>query len=340
MLDRAVCRTAFACLSDAELDRLADEFIAAAARARRRLSASSTSSSATATSDTSCSARARAADRYGGSLENRTRFHASRRRRHPRAGSRAGRSCVRLSVFDTVPYRKRGDGVGEAERRAAGSGDWGTGDWDSFGFGVLESDDQPRRGARRMPRRARRCWSSSASAGSARPAAVRTTTRTSSGRRSFPPLDGYEPPEDPLRGVRAADSGDGHAEAAISADWCSCGSAYSYLQEWLPHVGQHTVRDGLTRLRRPRPHRAVVSRSAGRRAGGRAAQARGFLPHVQRLHHRSAHGAGVRVLSARHVLRGAAGSGEIREVRARDTGLGLEGLGIRIETDAFARSIV
>jgi 2,4-dienoyl-CoA reductase-like NADH-dependent reductase (Old Yellow Enzyme family) len=60
----------------------------------------------------------------------------------------------------------------------------------------------------------------------------------------FPPLDGYEPPEDPLRGVWR------HIEATAMLkrgfpNMVFVGSAYSYLQEWLPHVGQHNVREGL-----------------------------------------------------------------------------------------------
>jgi 2,4-dienoyl-CoA reductase-like NADH-dependent reductase (Old Yellow Enzyme family) len=61
----------------------------------------------------------------------------------------------------------------------------------------------------------------------------------------FPPLDGYEPPEDPLRGVARQIQ----ATALLKQSFPQMvfvGSAYSYLQEWLPHVGQHAVRNGLT----------------------------------------------------------------------------------------------
>src|SRR5262249_13559289 len=65
-------------------------------------------------------------------------------------------------------------------------------------------------------------------------------------RRAFsPPLDGYEPPEDPLRGVARQI----HATALLKRSFPQLifvGSGYSYLQEWLPHVGQHTVRTGMT----------------------------------------------------------------------------------------------
>jgi 2,4-dienoyl-CoA reductase-like NADH-dependent reductase (Old Yellow Enzyme family) len=61
----------------------------------------------------------------------------------------------------------------------------------------------------------------------------------------FPPSDGYLPPEDPLLGVaRQLD-----ATARLKRDFPSLaivGSAYTYLQEWLPHVAQYNVRHGLT----------------------------------------------------------------------------------------------
>jgi 2,4-dienoyl-CoA reductase-like NADH-dependent reductase (Old Yellow Enzyme family) len=63
----------------------------------------------------------------------------------------------------------------------------------------------------------------------------------------FPPLDGYEPPEDPLRGVWRQIA----ATAILKRDFpqmAFVGSAYSYLQEWLPHVAQRNVREGLCDL--------------------------------------------------------------------------------------------
>ena len=60
---------------------------------------------------------------------------------------------------------------------------------------------------------------------------------------AFPPSDGYLPPEDPLVGVArqiamTARLKHRHPELAI------VGSGYTYLQEWLPHVGQRVLRDG------------------------------------------------------------------------------------------------
>jgi 2,4-dienoyl-CoA reductase-like NADH-dependent reductase (Old Yellow Enzyme family) len=58
-----------------------------------------------------------------------------------------------------------------------------------------------------------------------------------------PPSDGYLPPEDPLVGVDRQV----HAVAAIKQALPQLGivgSAYSYLQEWLPNVAQAQVRAG------------------------------------------------------------------------------------------------
>lgn len=59
----------------------------------------------------------------------------------------------------------------------------------------------------------------------------------------YPPSDGYSPPEDPLVGVarqlRATAELKKHHPAL-----CIVGSAYSYLQEWLPNVAQAVVRRG------------------------------------------------------------------------------------------------
>jgi len=57
----------------------------------------------------------------------------------------------------------------------------------------------------------------------------------------FPPSDGYQPPEDPLVGV----SRQIRATAAIKErfpEMIVVGSGYSYLQEWLPNVGQAVIR--------------------------------------------------------------------------------------------------
>jgi 2,4-dienoyl-CoA reductase-like NADH-dependent reductase (Old Yellow Enzyme family) len=60
----------------------------------------------------------------------------------------------------------------------------------------------------------------------------------------FPPSDGYQPPEDPLVGVARQI----HAHAAIKRqfpDFVLVGTGYTYLQEYLPHVAQAAVRQGM-----------------------------------------------------------------------------------------------
>ncbi|MEE2657214.1 MAG: NADH:flavin oxidoreductase [Candidatus Latescibacterota bacterium] len=57
----------------------------------------------------------------------------------------------------------------------------------------------------------------------------------------FPPSDGYQPPEDPLMGVARQIN----TVATIKShypDLAIVGTGYSYLQEYLPHVGQAQVR--------------------------------------------------------------------------------------------------
>ena len=60
----------------------------------------------------------------------------------------------------------------------------------------------------------------------------------------FPPSDGYQPPEDPLVGV-ARQIAATHELKARHPDLIVVGSGYSYLQEWLPNVGQAAVRAGM-----------------------------------------------------------------------------------------------
>jgi 2,4-dienoyl-CoA reductase-like NADH-dependent reductase (Old Yellow Enzyme family) len=59
----------------------------------------------------------------------------------------------------------------------------------------------------------------------------------------FPPSDGYQPPEDPLVGVARQIEVTTRLKEKFP-NLAIVGSAYSYLQEWLPHVAQHNVRVG------------------------------------------------------------------------------------------------
>jgi 2,4-dienoyl-CoA reductase-like NADH-dependent reductase (Old Yellow Enzyme family) len=61
----------------------------------------------------------------------------------------------------------------------------------------------------------------------------------------FPPSDGYEPPEDPLIGVARQMEATRYLKQK-SPNLIFVGSAYSYLQDFLPHVAQAAVRLGWT----------------------------------------------------------------------------------------------
>jgi len=61
----------------------------------------------------------------------------------------------------------------------------------------------------------------------------------------YPPSDGYAPPEDPLAGVARQM----HVTRSLKTKFPELvivGSAYSYLQDFLPHVAQAAVREGWT----------------------------------------------------------------------------------------------
>ncbi len=59
----------------------------------------------------------------------------------------------------------------------------------------------------------------------------------------YPPSDGYQPPEDPLVGVWRQIEVTKRIKFKYP-DLPIVGTGYSYLQEYLPHVAQHVVRDG------------------------------------------------------------------------------------------------
>ena len=228
---------------DAELDRLVDDFVEAARLAR--------DAGFRFVDVKAChgylghellGARNRPGS-YGGAMENRTRFMRTVIEAI-RASVSGLEIAVRISVFDTVPYRRRApDQIGEPESPVSSLEPPGSSPQPLPGFGMLGSDDDidaaldDARAVLRMLESLGVAWIC-VTAGSPyyNPHVQRPAT--------FPPLDGYEPPEDPLRGVWRQV----RATALLKRDFprlVFVGSAYSYLQEWLPHVGQHNVREGL-----------------------------------------------------------------------------------------------
>jgi 2,4-dienoyl-CoA reductase-like NADH-dependent reductase (Old Yellow Enzyme family) len=172
--------------------------------------------------------------RYGGSFENRTRFlkeiAAGIRRDCPGLGI-----GVRVSAFDFPPFRPGEEGVGSMVNYQDENGRY------PFAFGG-DPDHPGRINVEEIVEflallAALDIGLVNISAGS--PYYNPHTTRPA----TFPPSDGYLPPEDPLSGVArhvnlCAELKRRFPELAI------VGSAYTYLQEWLPNVAQAAVREG------------------------------------------------------------------------------------------------
>ncbi len=169
--------------------------------------------------------------RYGGSFENRTRFL-----REVVAGIRAEAPGlgigVRLSAFDFVPFRAGPDGVGEPEPFEGPAYRYAFGG-DGTGQGVDLTE--PKAFLDLLAALDIHLVCLTGGSPYYTPHIQRPAV--------FPPSDGYRPPEDPLAGVAR--------QIAVTAalrqqrpDLLVVGSAYSYLQEWLPHVAQCMVRTG------------------------------------------------------------------------------------------------
>ncbi len=168
---------------------------------------------------------------FGGSFENRTRYL-----RDIVAGIRAQvpglEIGVRVSAFDFVPFRPGSNGVGEPEPfegqtyRYAFGGD-GTG----LGIDLAE----PKRFLDLLASLGIHMVCITCASPYYNPHLMRPAT--------FPPSDGYQPPEDPLVGVarlvNVATELKRHRP-----DLLVVSSAQSYLQEWVPNLAQRLVRTG------------------------------------------------------------------------------------------------
>jgi 2,4-dienoyl-CoA reductase-like NADH-dependent reductase (Old Yellow Enzyme family) len=180
------------------------------------------------------------AGNYGGGFENRTRFL-----REVLTGSRENapglRIAVRLSAFDTIPYRpdpkqsterKLGAGVPEEHDKLIPY---------RWGFGLNPNDPtQPD------------LTETIQFLGLLEKLEIRLVNVTAGSpyynphiqRPAFyPPSDGYQPPEDPLVGVAKQMSATRQLKR-LFPNVIFVGSAYSYLQDFLPHVAQAAVREG------------------------------------------------------------------------------------------------
>jgi NADPH2 dehydrogenase len=141
---------------------------------------------------------------------------------------------VRVSAFDAVPFRKDARGVGTPEVDMASYRN-------AFGLladpGAAPDLEPARTFLRELEGLGIRWVSVSAGSPYYNPHIQRPAL--------FPPSDGYLPPEDPLVGCARQIA----AVGVLKRDFPNLrlvGTSYSYLQEWLPHVGQAAVSQGLT----------------------------------------------------------------------------------------------
>ena len=167
--------------------------------------------------------------KYGGSLENRTRFlrEIVEGIRAEAPGLHIG---VRLSVFDFVPFQRGKDGRGEPVPPETGAFRYAFGSDDS-GLGIDLAE--PLALLDLLAELGVQLICISAGSPYHNPHILRPAL--------FPPSDGYQPPEDPLAGVtRLIDVCAELKHTRPSFVYIGCG--YSYLQEWLPNVAQNVIR--------------------------------------------------------------------------------------------------
>jgi 2,4-dienoyl-CoA reductase-like NADH-dependent reductase (Old Yellow Enzyme family) len=181
--------------------------------------------------------------KYGGSFENRTRIL-----REIISGIRASGNpiylAVRLSAFDFVPFKpdpassqpgKPGPGVPEDYAHCMPY---------RYGFGVnpnnpLEYDlGETAKFVELCAQLGVKLVNLSAGSPYYNPHIQRPA--------AYPPSDGYLPPEDPLVGVARQIGAVRQIKAGAPQGIALVGTAYSYLQEFLPHVAQAVVRRGWT----------------------------------------------------------------------------------------------
>jgi 2,4-dienoyl-CoA reductase-like NADH-dependent reductase (Old Yellow Enzyme family) len=170
---------------------------------------------------------------FGGSLDNRTRFLRTIvggiRAAHPRLAV-----AVRLSAFDTVPFVAGHDGVGRPVTDGPYRYSFGT---DPSGHHIDLSEPVA------LLEMLRDLGVSLVCITGASPYTAHHYVRPEQGQR----CGGYLPPEDPLVAVARHLQVTATLKAAVP-QLTVVGSGYSYLQHWLPHVAQATVRTGMTDL--------------------------------------------------------------------------------------------
>lgn len=175
---------------------------------------------------------------YGGDLEGRTRF-MKETVDAIRAECPNLKIGVRVSLFDMIPFIPDPDGSENGKLGAGIPEEYDGQDYPGFGCDrktPTEIDlSEPIRLLKWMHEELG-IFAVNISAGS--PYYTPHVERPA----FYPPSDGYQPPEDPLVGCYRHIDAVRKVKAAIP-DLPLIGSAYSYFQEYLPHVGQAVVRE-------------------------------------------------------------------------------------------------
>ena len=182
--------------------------------------------------------------KYGGSFENRARFlrEVTQEIRSTAPGLHIG---VRFSAFDSVPFRpdpalstngKLGPGIPESQENLIPY---------RWGFGVNQRDPtkidltETIQFLSLLEALEIRLVNITAGSPYYNPHIQRPAL--------YPPSDGYQPPEDPLHGVAQQMNVTRDLKQRF-LNLIFVGTAYSYLQDFLPHVAHAAVREGWTDL--------------------------------------------------------------------------------------------
>ena len=168
--------------------------------------------------------------KYGGSLENRTRF-LSEIVQGIRAKTPGLGTGVRLSAFDFLPFQQGTDGQGEPVK------------YDGFylyafggdGTGTGIDLTEPILFLKKLLSLGVKLVCITAGSPYYNPHIQRPAL--------FPPVDAYQPPEDPLVGTARLINAAAALKKAVP-ELTVVGSGYSYLQEWLPNVAAGVVANG------------------------------------------------------------------------------------------------
>ncbi len=168
--------------------------------------------------------------RYGGCFENRTRF-LKEITEGIRTEAPSLEIGVRLSIFDFLPYCPGEDRIGIPDPKGDTLLCFGGND---SGNGIDLSE--PSQFLELLESLSIRLVCTTAGSPYYNPHIQRPAY--------FPPSDGYLPPEDPLTGVSRQIQATAEMKR-LHPNLVIVGSGYTYLQDWLPHVAQAVVRNGM-----------------------------------------------------------------------------------------------